>query len=230
MIDGRSATPWCPTLPRLANARCFARADPLHTPLSLSKQTNNFQSLLSLLLSNLMKKRSLREKRNTIRSRRRRRRQYLETKPPKTTTTGNLDSGIAGRRSVMTAAVESCWQRERRIMTKSSEGEVEELSGDGETKAKNRNSRDFLPQPQKQKKKRKKQKQKAPRWSPFSLLLNSHPPTLLSSHPRVRFLPHSKKTNKKGKRKTQHNTEKTDFSKRKRVFSLDRLTQYQNLK
>jgi hypothetical protein len=56
------------------------------------------------------------------------------------------------------------------------------------------------------------------------------PPTLVSSHPRARFLPHSKKTNKKGKKKTQHNPEKTDFSKRKRVFSLDRLTQYQNLK
>ncbi len=61
----------------------------------------------------------------------------------------------------MTAAVESCWQRERRIMTKSSEGEVEELSGDGETKAENRNNRDFPPQPKKQKKKRKNQKQKA---------------------------------------------------------------------
>jgi hypothetical protein len=133
----------------------------LSTPLSLSKQTNNFQSLLSLLLSNLMKKRSLREKRNTIWSRRKRRRQYLETKPPKTTTIGNLDSGSTGRRSVMAAAVESCWQRERRIMTESGEGEVEELSGDGETKAKNRNNRDFLPQPKNQKKKRKKQKQKA---------------------------------------------------------------------
>jgi hypothetical protein len=107
-----------------------------------------------------MKKRSLREKRNTIWSRRR---QRLETKPPKTTTTGNLDSGSTGRRSVIAAAVESCSQRERRIMTKSSEGEVEDLSGDGETKAKNRNNRDFLPQPKKQKKKkkRKKQKQKA---------------------------------------------------------------------
>ncbi len=61
----------------------------------------------------------------------------------------------------MAAAVESCWQRERRIMTKSGEGEVEELSGDRETKAKSRNNRDFLPQPKNQKKKRKKEKQKA---------------------------------------------------------------------
>jgi hypothetical protein len=203
----------------------------LSTPLSLSKQTNNFQSLLSLLLSNLMKKRSLREKRNTIWSRRRRRRQCLETKPPKTTT-GNLDSGSTGRRSVIAAAVESCWQRQKKDNDKEQWRGSWGALGRWRSKSKEQKQQRYSATTQKAEEEKEKSKAKAKGLVKKNLFssLEFTPPTLLSSHPRANFLPHSKKTNKKCKKKTQHNPEKTDFSKRKRVFSLDRLTQYQNIK
>ncbi len=102
-------------------------------------------------------------------------------------------------------------------MTQSSEGEVEELSGDGETKAKNRNNRDFPPQEKKEKKKRKKQKQKAQWRSPFSLLLNSHPQhSFTPTQERAFFL--TPKNQQKGQKENTTQPRKDRFLKKKKSF------------
>jgi hypothetical protein len=224
VIDGRSATPWCPTLPRLANARYFARADALHP--SLSFQTNKQLPIAAALQPDEGEEPERGEKHNLV-----------ETKKKKTvsrnlTTQNNRKLGFWIHRKKKRYG-----SRCGKLLAKrKKDNDIGQWRGSWgplgrwRNKSKEQKQQRFSATTQKAEEEKKKAKAKGSMKKSLFSSLEFTPPTLFSSHPRASFLPHSKKTNKKGKKKTQHNTEKTDFSKRKRVFSLDRLTQYQNIK